>query len=138
MQKFIAIGRITKDLEVRYSQGDKPTCVTKFSIAINRRFKRDGEPDVDFFNCVAFGKVGELLEKYTQKGSKISIVGELKNGSYTNKEGAKVYTMDINVNEVEFLDSKASSNENQENNQPKGNDGFMNIPDGIDEELPFN
>lgn len=138
MNKFSGVGRITRDITVTYA-GE--LAIAKSSIAINRKFKRDGEPDADFINFVAFGKVAELIEKYTSKGSKIGIVGRIQTGNYTNKDGVKVYTTDIVVEEIDFLDSKASAENNEQKKEtrhdPNG-DGFMNIPDGIDEELPFN
>jgi single-strand DNA-binding protein len=137
MQKWIASGRLTRDPEVRYSQGDKPCCFAKFTIAVNRRFKRDNEPDADFINCTAFGKTAEIVEKYFTKGMKMEIVGEIRTGSYTNKDGAKVYTTEIAVEEVGFAESKQNGNSGGQNQQASGSDGFMNIPDGIDEELPF-
>jgi single-strand DNA-binding protein len=138
MQKWIASGRLTRDPEVRYSQGDKPCCFAKFTIAVNRRFKRDNEPDADFINCTAFGKTAEIVEKYFTKGMKMEIVGEIRTGSYTNKDGAKVYTTEIAVEEVGFAESKQNGNSGGQSQQASGSDGFMNIPDGIDEELPFN
>lgn len=136
MNKCIFIGRIIRDPEMRYVGADSQTVVAKFGLAINRRFKRDGEPDADFINCIAFGKVAEIIEKYTSKGSQIGIVARVQTGNYTNKDGVKVYTTDFVVEELDLI-SKSSSGENApapSNSQ----DGFMNIPDGIDEELPFN
>ena len=138
------MGRLTRDPEVRYG-GANNTAVARFSIAVDRRFKRDGEPDADFFNCVSFGKQGEFVEKYLRKGTKIVLDGELRNNNYTNKDGQMVYAMDIVTNNVEFAESKAAAannggfvaNDNQAPNTSAG-DGFMNIPDGIEEELPFN
>ena len=151
MNKVILMGRLTRDPEVRYSQGATATAIARFSIAVDRRFKRDGEPDADFINCVAFGKTGEFIERYGHKGTKFVVEGRIQTGSYTNKDGQKVYTTDIVIEEQEFAESKNSSASAGMDNgdfapvsrpaaapsQPIG-DGFMNIPDGIDEELPFN
>ncbi|MCR5460089.1 MAG: single-stranded DNA-binding protein [Acetatifactor sp.] len=158
MNKVILMGRLTRDPEVRYSQGATPTAVARFSIAVDRRFKRDGEPDADFFNCTCFGKQGEFVEKYLHKGTKVVLSGRVQNDNYTNKDGQQVYGTRIMVDEIEFAESKnaAGSGDNGYNNNgsnygnnnygggrsqaaPSGaGDGFMNIPDGIDEELPFN
>lgn len=142
MNKVILMGRLTRDPDVRYSQGQTQTVVAKYSMAVPRKFKRDNEPDCDFINCVAFGKLGEFAEKYLHKGIKIAITGRIQTGSYTNKEGIKVYTTDVIVEDQEFAESKSSSSGNENiQSSPYGNadvDGFINIPDGIDEELPFN
>lgn len=144
MNKVILMGRLTRDPEVRYSQGEKPTVIARYSLAVNRRFKREGDPDADFINCVAFGKQAEFAEKYLKKGTKMAITGRIQTGSYTNKEGVKVYTTDIIVEEQEFAESKAAAENHtaaspapQPAPQQNQADGFMNIPDGIDEELPF-
>jgi single-strand DNA-binding protein len=138
MQKFIATGRLVRNPDIRYSQGEKPCCFAKFTIAVNRRFKRENEPDADFITCNAFGKTAEVIEKYFTKGMKMEVVGEIRTGSYTNKDGAKVYTTEIAVEEVGFAESKQNGNSGGQSQQASGSDGFMNIPDGIDEELPFN
>jgi single-strand DNA-binding protein len=158
MNKVILMGRLTRDPEVRYSQGASATAVARFSIAVDRRFKREGEPDADFFNCTCFGKQGEFVEKYLHKGTKVVLSGRIQNDNYTNKDGQQVYGTRIMVDEIEFAESKnaAGSGDNgynggnygNNNNNYGGNrgqaapsgagDGFMNIPDGIDEELPFN
>jgi single-strand DNA-binding protein len=144
MNKVILMGRLTRDPEVRYSQGDNATAVARYSIAVDRRFKRDGEPSADFINCVAFGKAGEFAEKYLHQGMKIAVTGRIQTGSYTNKDGQKVYTTDVVVEEHEFAESKGATSEGgyQATAKPSPTtaigDGFMNIPDGIDEELPFN
>lgn len=142
MNKVILMGRLTRDAEVRYSQGERATAVARFGFAVPRKFKRDNEPDCDFINCVAFGKQAEFIEKYTYKGIKLLIEGRIQTGNYTNKDGAKVYTTDVVVESCEFAESKNASQQNtQEIPQPMpqtDSDGFMNIPDGIDEELPFN
>ena len=144
MNKVILMGRLTRDPEVRYSQGENQTAIARYSLAVNRRFKREGDPEADFINCVAFGKQAEFAEKYLKKGTKMTITGRIQTGSYTNKEGVKVYTTDVIVEEQEFAESKAASENHtaaspapQPAPQQNQADGFMNIPDGIDEELPF-
>ena len=147
MNKVILMGRLTRDPEVRYSQGDVSTAVARYTLAVDRRFRRDGEATADFINCVAFGRQAEFAERYLRQGTKIAITGRIQTGSYTNRDGVKVYTTDIVVEEQEFAESKSASASSGENNYqasptpaPSANigDGFMNIPDGIDEELPFN
>ena len=139
MNKVILMGRLTRDPEVRYTQGDNAMAIARYSLAVDRRFKRDGEPDADFINCVAFGKAGEFAEKYLKKGIKIAVVGRIQTGSYTNKDGQKVYTTDVVVEEQEFAESKNSgSSDNNQSAPANKNTDFMSIPDGIDEELPFN
>ena len=139
MNKVILMGRLTRDPEVRYTQGDNAMAIARYSLAVDRRFKRDGEPDADFINCVAFGKSGEFAEKYLKKGTKIAVVGRIQTGSYTNKDGQKVYTTDVVVEEQEFAESKNSGSSDNNQSAPENkNTDFMNIPDGIDEELPFN
>jgi single-strand DNA-binding protein len=147
MNKVILMGRLTRDAEVRYSQGDASTAVARFSLAVDRRFKRDGDDQsADFINCVAFGKTGEFFERFGRKGTKFLVEGRIQTGSYTNKDGQRVYTTDVVVDQVEFAESKSSNEGNNggyvPTNRPTpsgaAGDGFMNIPDGIDEELPFN
>lgn len=140
MNKVILMGRLTRDPEVRYSGGDNATTVAKYSLAVDRRFKRDNEPSADFINCVGFGKTAEFSEKYFRKGMRICVVGRIQTGSYTNRDGQKVYTTYVVVEEQEFAESKgASENNGADRPQPTtDSNGFMNIPDGIDEELPFN
>lgn len=139
MNKVILMGRLTKDPEVRYSQGEKPTVIARYTLAVDRR----GE-GADFIPCVAFGSNGEFAEKYFRKGTKIVIEGRIQTGSYTNKEGGKVYTTDVVVEHQEFAESKKGMSEedrearDQAAMQGYAGDGFMNIPEGIDEELPFN
>ena len=139
------MGRLTRDAEVRYSQGDASTAVARFTLAVDRRFKRDNdEQSADFIGCVAFGKTGEFLERYGRKGTKFLVEGRIQTGSYTNKDGQRVYTTDVVVENLEFAESKASSDNsgyvpaNRPSPSGAAGDGFMNIPDGIDEELPFN
>ena len=154
MNKVILMGRLTRDPEVRYSQGASQTAVARFSVAVDRRFKREGEPDADFFNCTSFGRQAEFVERYLHKGTKVVLSGRVQNDNYTNKDGQMVYSVRIMVDEIEFAESKNASgggNDGGYNNgggfgggssnapAPSGaGDGFMNIPDGIDEELPFN
>jgi len=138
MNKVNLIGRWCKDPDVRYMQNENSTCVARCTLAVDRKFKKDGEQQADFINCVAFGKVGELIEKYTSKGTKIGIVGRLQSGKYTDKDGKDVFTTDIVVEEIDFLETKRSDSDNVPNQQASGNDGFMNLPEGINEDLPFN
>ena len=146
MNKVILMGRLTRDAEVRYSQGDASTAVARFRIAVDRRYKRDGdEQTADFIDCVAFGRMGEFFERFGRKGTKFLVEGRIQTGSYVNREGQRVYTTEVVVEQAEFPESKASSENNSgyvptdrpSPSQAPG-DGFMNIPDGIDEELPFN
>ena len=141
MNKVILMGRLVRDPEVRYSQGQDSTSIARYTLAIDRRFNREGEQSADFINCVAFGKNGEFAERYLRQGIKIAITGRIQTGSYTNRDGQKVYTTDIVVEEQEFCEKKADvpqANPSAYTQQQSDNgDGFMNIPDGIDEELPF-
>ena len=139
MNKVILIGRLTKDTDTRVSQGDNPTYITRYTLAVDRRFKRDGEPSADFINCVAFGKSAEFAEKYFFKGMKVAITGRLQSGNYTNKEGQKVYTTDVVIEDQEFCESKQSNDQHHEQSTPSSTvgDGFVKIPDGELEELPF-
>jgi len=145
MNKVILIGRLTDDPDVRYS--DSGTTVAKFCVAVDRRYKKDGEQSADFPRIVAFGKTAEFIEKYFRKGNRIVLEGRLQTSSYTNKDGQKVYTTDVIVDQVEFGESKAPSANNGGEYQPTSRpvpastigDGFMNIPDGVeDDALPFN
>lgn len=136
MNKVMLIGRLAAEPDVRYSQGEKPTCIARYRLAVNRRFKRDGEPEADFISCVAFGKSGEFAEKYLHKGTKIAVIGRINTGSY-EKDGVKHYTTDVVVEEHEFCESKGSWNGSVSAQQTDEN-GFMSIPDEIDEDLPFN
>lgn len=147
MNKVILMGRLTRDPEVRYSQGENPMAIARYTLAVDRRFSRNNNDDqsADFIGCVAFGRSGEFAEKYFRKGIKVLVTGRIQTGSYTNKDGVKVYTTDVVVEDQEFAESKNSSS-NGEGGFSGGSapapmaagDGFMNIPDGIDEELPFN
>lgn len=130
------MGRVVRDAEVRYSQGATPMAVAKYTLAVDRRIKKDGEPTADFINCVAFGKNGEFAEKYLSKGTKIAIEGHWQTGSYTNKDGQKVYTNDCVVDSQEFCESKSQS-QSAPQTKPSNDNSWMDIPNGIDEELPF-
>ena len=152
MNKVILMGRLTRDPEIRYSQGESSTAVARFTLAVDRRFKREGanEQTADFISCVAFGKTAEFMERYTHQGTKLVVEGRIQTGSYTNKDGNKVYTTDVVVENTEFAESKASDSSNgyqgggyQQTAKPAPTsavgEGFMNIPDGLqDEGLPFN
>ncbi len=145
MNKVILMGRLTRDPEVRYSQGENASAVARYTLAVDRRFKRDGEQSADFINCVAFGRTAEFAERYLRQGVKIAVTGRIQTGSYTNRDGVKVYTTDVVIEEQEFAESKAASGASNSSYQASPapspsvdiGDGFMNIPDGIDEELPF-
>lgn len=141
MNSVQLVGRFTRDPEVRYSDGG--VSIARFSLAVDRRFKSENGPTADFPNCVAFGKTAEFIEKYFRKGMRIGLQGRIQTGSYTNQDGTKIYTTDVVVESCEFVESKGSQQQETENENnsgfgPTGYDGFMNIPDGIDEELPFN
>lgn len=135
MNKVILLGNLTRDIEMKYSTGDNATAIARFSIAVSRKTKNvEGKYDSDFINCVAFGKTAEFIQKYFAKGSKIAVAGRIQTGSYTNKDGNKVYTTDVVVEDVDFAGSKTEGS----SKPASDNQGFMNIPDGVDEELPFN
>ena len=151
MNKVILMGRLTRDPEVRYSAAENALAIARYTLAVDRRFRRDGEASADFISCVAFGRQGEFAEKYLHQGTKIAITGRIQTGSYTNKDGQRVYTTDVVVEEQEFAESKSAAASNggdssyvaytpsrPEPSQAAG-DGFMAIPDGVDDEgLPFN
>ena len=144
MNKVVLMGRLTRDPEVRYSQGENALAIARYTLAVDRRFKRDGEQTADFINCVVFGKSAEFTERYFRQGMRVVVCGRIQTGSYTNRDGVKVYTTEVVVEEQEFAESKAASASNsgyQASPSPSPSadigDGFMNIPDGIDEELPF-
>ena len=148
MNKVILMGRLTRDPEVRYSQGDNAMAIARYTLAVDRRFNRNNndENSADFIGCVAFGKSAEFAERYLHKGTKIVATGRIQTGSYVNKDGVKVYTTDVVVEDQEFAESKNNSSAGNDFGgapsapSPSGaaGDGFMNIPEGIDEELPFN
>jgi len=151
MNKVIIMGRMTRDPDVRYTQGDNSMAIARYTLAVDRRRTKSQESQTaDFVSCVAFGKAGEFCEKYCHKGTKLVVTGRIQTGSYTNKDGQKVYTTDVVAEEQEFAESKNAAAGQQAGNsqtaagqqeagqgQQADADGFMNIPDGIDEELPF-
>ena len=141
MNKVILMGRLTRDPDIRYTQpnsAQEQTCIARYSLAVNRRFNRDGEQKADFISCVAFSRQAEFAEKYLHKGTKIVLAGRIQTGSYTNRDGQKVYTTDVVVEEQEFAESKTAGQIAQQNPAPMTReDGFMEIPDGLEEELPF-
>lgn len=130
MNKVILMGRLTKDPEISFSAAG--TKFAKFSIAVDRRFKQDNEPEADFFSCVSFGKLADFVGNYLHKGTKIVLTGRIQNNNYTNKEGQKVYDVRITVEEIEFAESKGDKTEKKDND-----DGFLKVPEGLVEELPF-
>ena len=148
MNKVILMGRLTRDPDVRYSAVENGTSVARYTLAVDRRFsRRDGEATADFISCVAFGRSAEFAEKYFHQGLKVVVTGRIQTGSYTNRDGNKVYTTDVVVEDQEFAESKAASQAGgssyasapaRPEPSAASGDGFMNIPDGIDEELPFN
>lgn len=137
MNKVIEIGRLTKDPDIRYSQGANTTCVARYTLAVDRKFKQEGQPNADFINCIAFGKLGEFAEKYLRKGIKIAVTGRIQTGSYKNKDGNTVYTTDVVVEEQEFCESKSQSNSHPQP-APSNDNSWLNIPDGVEDSLPFN
>jgi single-strand DNA-binding protein len=146
MNKVILMGNLTRDPEIRYSQGENSLAIARFSLAVSRRFTRQGEPDVDFFNCTAFGKQAEFVEKYFKQGSRMLMTGRVQNDNYTNKNGEKVYSVQILADEIEFAERKSAADQATGNGNfgggqepsSKVGDDFMNIPDGVEEGLPFN
>lgn len=135
MNKAILMGRLTRDPEVRYTGGQEPVCVARYTLAVDRRYKKD---EADFISCVAFGKGGEFASSYLHKGTKVIVSGRIQAGNYTNKEGKKVYTTDVIVDEQEFAESKkAAAKDERPETVPEVADGFMKIPDGVESELPF-
>ena len=150
MNKVILMGRLTRDPVVRYSAGENALAIARYTLAVDRRFKRDGEATADFISCVAFGRAAEFAERYFHQGIRIVVSGRIQTGSYTNREGQKVYTTEVVVEEQEFAESKSASDQYAASHpsapapsaaaptpSAASADGFMNIPDGIDEELPF-
>ena len=150
MNKVILMGRLTRDPDVRYSAGENALAIARYTLAVDRRFRRDGEATADFISCVAFGRVAEFAERYFHQGIRIVVSGRIQTGSYTNREGQKVYTTEVVVEEQEFAESKSASDQYAASHpsapapsaaaptpSAASEDGFMNIPDGIDEELPF-
>lgn len=145
MNKVILMGRLTRDPEVRYSQGENNMAIARYTLAVDRRFQRNSDQSADFISCVAFGRSAEFAEKYLKQGIKICITGRIQTGSYTNKDGVKVYTTDVVVEDQEFAESKNASQANggadftasRPTPSAASGDGFMSIPDGIEDELPF-
>lgn len=139
MNKWLGMGRLTRNPDVRYSQnGDQQMCVARYTLAVDRRGpKKEGQQSADFISCVAFGKNGEFAEKYLKQGTKIAVVGRIQTGSYTNKDGQKVYTTDVVIEEQEFAESKGADGSQKAPAESPASDGFMDIPDGIENDLPF-
>lgn len=145
MNKVILLGRLVREPETRYGGTNDSMAVCRYTLAVDRKFKKDNEPTADFINCVAFGKTAEFAEKYFTRGLRAAVSGRIQTGSYTNRDGQKVYTTDVVVEEHEIAQSRSEASNQQESNRqpeisPYGKDkdnGFMNIPDGIDDELPF-
>lgn len=144
MNKVILLGRLTRDPETRYSAGDSAMAITRYTLAVDRRFKREGDPTADFINCLVFGKGAEFAEKYFRQGTRIAVSGRIQTGSYTNREGRKIYTTEVVVEEQDFAQSReqADTPKAEQKQEPKPEpktdaDGFMNVADNIDEELPF-
>ena len=137
MNSVQLVGRLTRDPEIRYADGG--SAIARFSLAVDRRYKSENGPTADFPNCVAFGRTAEFIEKYFRKGMRMGCQGRIQTGSYTNNDGQKVYTTDVVVESCEFVESKASQQPEENNNGfgPADENGFMNIPDDLDEELPF-
>ena len=143
MNKVILMGRLTREPEIRYSQGDNAMAIARYTLAVDRRYKKDGEQTADFINCISFGKIAEFAEKYLHQGTKIVVAGRIQTGSYTNKDGQKVYTTDVVVEETEFAESKSSQSTGEQQGRPTpaqaDADGFINVPDNVEDEgLPFN
>ena len=152
MNHWDGMGRLTNEANIRYTQGEKSMCIARFTLAVDRRFKRQGEQSADFIPCVAFGKTAEFVEKYCHKGTKLAVAGRIQTGSYTNRDGQKVYTTEVALDEIEFAESRATAAQNQNaqtapqtNSQPQNTqptpannvDAYVNIPDSIDTDLPF-
>ena len=142
MNQIILMGRLTRDPEIRYSQGANPTAIARFSLAADRRYKRENGPTADFFNCTAFGKQAEFVERYLKQGTKILLTGRMENNDYTNRDGVKVHSYQVTVESMEFAESKRATEEAQEEHrrreQPDA-DGFYPVPDALDDDdLPFN
>ena len=137
MNLVVEIGRLTKDADVRYASNDDRTCIARFVLAVDRKFKKDGEQSADFINCVAFGKTAEFIEKYVGKGTKIAVTGHIQTGSYDNKDGQKVYTTEVVADSVEFAESKGKEESKEEAKEEKADMGFVNVPDDAQIDLPF-
>ena len=141
MNKVILMGRLTRDPEIRYSQGESSLAIARYTLAVDRGFKHEGKQSADFISCVAFARSAEFAEKYLKQGTKICVSGRIQTGSYTNKDGVKVYTTEVVIEDQEFAESKNANGSVQNNGRPvpsvASGDGFMSIPDGIEDELPF-
>lgn len=143
MNKVVLMGRLTRDPEVRYTTGEKPTAIARYTLAVDRRFKKEGQQNADFITCVAFGRDGEFAEKYLKQGTKVCISGRIQTGSYTNRDGHKVYTTDIVVEEYDFAESKKNDKRDGENEKVESpveavkDDEWMSVPENLEEELPF-
>lgn len=139
MNKVILMGRLARDPDIRWTQGQDARCIARYTLAVDRRIKQKSENQqtADFISMVSFGSQAEFIEKYIKKGTKIVISGHIQTGSYTNKDGVKVYTTDVVTESVEFAESKKAAGENSQNAPETDADGFMNVPDEIDDELPF-
>ncbi len=148
MNRVVLMGRLVRDPDVRYTQGQQPMCIARYTLAVDRRGrKEEGQQTADFISCIAFGKSGEFVEKYLHKGVKICVEGHIQTGSYNDKDGNKRYTTDVVVDAHEFCESKAANDVAQNtapapqaaaNSQQNALDSFMQIPDDLEEELPFN
>ena len=136
MNKVELLGRLTRDPDIRYSNSEESIAVARFNLAVERRHRKDGQTEADFISCVAFGRRAEFAEKYLHKGTKIVLVGRIQTGNYTNQDGQKIYTTDVVAEEMYFAESKKEGSDGR--SEPTDENGFMNIPEGIDEELPFN
>lgn len=136
MNKVELLGRLTRDPDIRYSNSEESIAVARFNLAVERRHRKDGQTEADFISCVAFGRSAEFAEKYLHKGTKIVLVGRIQTGNYTNQDGQKIYTTDVVAEETYFAESKKEGSDGR--SEPTDENGFMNIPEGIDEELPFN
>lgn len=142
MNKVILTGHLTRNADVRYTNEAEPMAIARFTLAVNRRNRREGQQSADFINHVAFGKLAQFMEKYGEQGTKFEVAGRIQTGSYTNREGRKVYTFEVVCEEINFAESKASTEQHKQNNVDQGrtqqeNDGFMQIPEGVEDELPF-
>ena len=141
MNKVILMGRLTRDPDVRYTNGSSPLCIARYTLAVDRRFRKENEATADFIPCVAFGKMGEFAEKYFHQGMRVTISGRIQTGSYTDRDGRKIYTTEVVIEEQEFAESKSASySGNPERNavsQEVDKDGFMNIPEGCEDNIPF-
>ena len=138
MNKIILIGRLTRDVEMRYATNNSNTAIARYTLAVNRPYKQNGGQEADFLPCIAFGKTAEFAEKYLAKGMRVAIEGRIQTGSYTNRDGQKVYTTDVVVERQEFLEKMADNSQPDSGTAESYDDRYMDIPDGIDEDLPFN